>query len=120
MLSLPVRHNESLKSQFALQDIVQELRVLTAVRVVDLVVRTHDRADTCAHSVRKGPHVKFMQRRIIDIRGDGVGYVPSVTCRFTDLAEVFLMTVISNRPPMRFYTAFGSITNIGMRKIGVT
>ena len=36
-----------------------------------------------------------MQRHIIDIRGEGVGDVPSVALCLTNLTEVFLMVIIS-------------------------
>ena len=46
MLGSPITHDETLEIELILQQSVQQVTVLAAVRVVDLVVRAHDGGNT--------------------------------------------------------------------------
>jgi hypothetical protein len=91
-----------LESEFGLEDLVQEVRVLTLysvsdalshklppctydVAVVGLVVRTHDTTSTSTNSISKRPDVKLVQSDIVDIGRDSIRDIR------TSLSEVLLL-----------------------------
>ena len=91
VLRLPVTHDETLEAKLSLEDAVHELRVLAPVRVVDLVVRAHERSDTSADGISKWPCVKFVQGTVIHVGGGGLGDVEAVAAGLPGLTEVLLL-----------------------------
>jgi hypothetical protein len=101
MLRSPIAHDETLETEFVLEDVVLEVGVLASVTVVDLVVRAHDRACASTHGIGERPYVKLVlgnvsmcswtvctrstnQSNVVKVRRDGLADVGST------LAEVFL------------------------------
>lgn len=89
MLGIPVRHDETLETKLALQDVVLEVRVLAGLRVVDLVVRAHDGTSTGADSIGKGPQVELVQSLVVNIGADGID--EAKVLKVAGLAEVLLL-----------------------------
>jgi hypothetical protein len=95
VLSLPITHNKALESQFVLQEVVEKLRILAGIRVVDLVVRAHDGAYTSADRISEWPQVEFVHGNIVDIGRDSLVNVVSVTLGFWLLSKVFLIVILA-------------------------
>lgn len=91
MLGLPITHDKTLETKLGLKDTVHELRVLAAVRVVDLIVRTHERSDTGADCVSEWPCVELVQCAVVHVGGGGLGDVEAVAGGFAGLTEVLLL-----------------------------
>ena len=70
---------------------------MAAVRIVDLIIGTHNGSDAGTHSVCKGPHVKFMHGGIINIGGEGGRNIPAIAFCFSYLTKVLLLIIISNK-----------------------
>ena len=85
VLGTPITHDETLETELAFEEIVQSLRVLAAVTIVDLVVGAHDGTGASAYGISEGPsnqsalgdrtiqngyspQVEFVHGRIIDVR----------------------------------------------------
>lgn len=49
------KHTRALKIKLILQQIIEDVTVLRAVRIVYLVIRTHDRSNAGTNGVRKRP-----------------------------------------------------------------
>jgi len=88
---LPIRDNEALEAHLALQNVVQQVIVLTRLRVVNLVVstphqllflspvvedsRAHDCSHAVVHCIIPRPQVQLMQGPVVDVRGIRLGSV---------------------------------------------
>ena len=79
MLCLPVTHDEALEAELRLQNTVQELGVLAAVGVVNLIVGAHERSDSGADCVGKWPNVELVKSAVVQVGGGGLGDVVAVT-----------------------------------------
>ena len=56
------------------QDPVHELAVLAGVRLVDTLIRAHNRGDLCLNGLREGPQVDFVHCSVVNVgrrRGRG-------------------------------------------------
>jgi len=88
MLSIPVRHDETLEAKLPLQNVVLQVRVLAPLGVVDLIVRAHDRAGTSTNGIGKRPKVKFMEGFVIEIGADSIN--KTIFTKSTRRTEVLL------------------------------
>lgn len=67
MLRLPITHDETLESQLALQQAVQGLGVLASIRVVDLLVGTHNGTHSGSDRVGEWPEIELMHSLVVNI-----------------------------------------------------
>ena len=89
VLSIPIRHDESLEAKLTLQDVVLEVRVLADLGVVDLVVRAHDGSSSSTDGVGERPQVELVQSLVIQVGADGID--EAKVLKVTGLAEVLLL-----------------------------
>lgn len=66
---------EPLEPKLVLKQLIQDIRVLAAVRIIDLIVRAHDAPDTGAHGVCERPQIQFMHCFIIEVAADAAAEV---------------------------------------------
>ena len=92
--SEPVADHEALKSQFILQDTIQELAIPACVavaasairtlesqlgrssRIVHHLIGTHDRAHMLSDALGKRPEVQLMQSPVVDVGGHCIRQAP--------------------------------------------
>jgi hypothetical protein len=63
----PVRDDRALEVELLLDEPVEELRVRAALRLVDLVVRAHDRRDARVDGLGERPEVELVHRAVVDV-----------------------------------------------------
>lgn len=63
----PIAHDVTLETKLFFEDAIQCLGVLTGIRAIDSIVRTHYRSNTTSDCIGKWPGVKLMYRTIIDV-----------------------------------------------------
>lgn len=91
VLRAPVAHNETLEAKLRFQDIVQQLRVLTRIRIVGLVVRAHYSADPSAHGVGERPDVKLVEGLVVNVGRERLGDVETIAGGLSSLPEVLFL-----------------------------
>lgn len=70
---------------------VQQITVLTGLRIIDEIVAAHDGSHTSLDSICKGPNVELVQSLVIDVGRARLSDVEAVISGLGDLAEVFLL-----------------------------
>jgi len=91
VLGLPIRHNESLEAEFALENVVLEVRVLAKLRVVRLVVGAHNGASSSADGVSERPEVQLVQSLVVHIAADSIN--KAEVLELSRRTEVLLLVV---------------------------
>lgn len=74
-----------------LEQIIQGVGIAAAIGIVDLVVRTHDRAGAGANCVSERPKVQLVHCLVICILADRFCDVVAIPLSFWGLSEVFLL-----------------------------
>lgn len=91
VLGLPIAHDEALEAEFALEDVVQEVGVLAAIAVINLVVGAHDSTGSSPDSVGERPEVQLVQSDIVNVGAQRLGDVDTEALGLGGLAEMLLL-----------------------------
>jgi len=65
--------------------------VLATIGVVDLLVRTHDRAGTSSYGISEWPKIEFMHGNVVDVGAQSLCDIKPVPLSFRDLSKTFLL-----------------------------
>lgn len=71
MLTSPIAHNETLKSQLGLQQVIHRLAILASKRIINTIIGAHDAAGARLDRIDKGPEVQLMNSFVVDVGGNG-------------------------------------------------
>lgn len=67
MLGIPVEENKPFKGELGLENTVQKLAILTAIGIVDAIIRAHDGAGPSSYPVHEGPEVVLMEGLVVHV-----------------------------------------------------
>jgi hypothetical protein len=96
MLSVQIQQHKSLEGKLVLEDAVHELAILTAVRIIDAVIRAHNGPDAGLDAIHERPKVVFMEGLVIYIGRLSLDTEVGPTVRFLLIADEVLASLSVN------------------------